>query len=153
MKKFTYKTSICNLTIQETDSKISAISFNEVEGLTEETELIKETYKQLCEYFEGKRKVFDIPLLIKGTDFQMKVWKSLQQIPYGETVSYGEIAKSIGNPKGSRAVGNANNKNKIAIIIPCHRVIGTNGNLTGYAGGLDVKKQLLSIENNTNYNK
>jgi len=101
---------------------------------------------QLNEYFCGKRTHFDLPLLPNGTDFQLKVWDALCRIPYGETRSYRDIAEFIGNPKASRAVGGANNKNPIMIIIPCHRVIGSDGSLTGYAGGLDVKEKLLQLE-------
>jgi methylated-DNA-[protein]-cysteine S-methyltransferase len=102
--------------------------------------------KQLEEYFAGKRKDFDVPLLAQGTSFQRSVWSALQGIPYGETRSYGQIAQIIGNPKASRAVGMANNKNPIWIMIPCHRVIGADGTLTGYGGGLDMKKRLLELE-------
>ncbi len=103
--------------------------------------------KQLKEYFAGRRKKFELPLELEGTEFQKKVWKALMKIPYGETVSYGEIAKKIKNKKAVRAVGRANNKNKIAIVIPCHRVIGADGSLTGYAGGLEIKQWLLTHEN------
>ena len=102
---------------------------------------------QLEEYFSGKRKSFSVPLKPKGTAFQEKVWKELLKIPCGEVNTYGEIAKALGNSKGARAVGLACNKNPIIILIPCHRVVGKNGNLTGYACGLDMKKYLLSIEN------
>lgn len=102
--------------------------------------------QQLKEYFKGKRKEFDISLDLVGTDFQKKVWKSLMQIPYGSTISYGEQAKRIGKPKAVRAVANANAKNKISIILPCHRVIGANGKLTGYGGGLWRKEKLLELE-------
>jgi|SRR5579884_3484433 len=105
--------------------------------------------KQLSEYFAGKRTTFDFLLDIHGTAFQMSVWDALQQIPYGQTRSYGEIAQSIGKPGAARAVGMANHDNPVAIVIPCHRVVGHNGSLTGYAGGLDIKKQLLSIERRT----
>jgi methylated-DNA-[protein]-cysteine S-methyltransferase len=98
------------------------------------------------EYFEGKRLSFDLPLKMEGTEFQLKVWNELLQIPFGETRSYKEIAVAVGNPLGSRAIGNANNKNKISIIVPCHRVIGANGKLVGYEGGLDVKEKLLNLE-------
>ncbi len=101
---------------------------------------------QLTEYFAGKRKVFDLPLELKGTEFQKKVWQALREIPYGTTCSYGEIAAKIGNPKASRAVGGANNKNPIAIVVPCHRVIGANGSLVGYASGLRTKEALLKLE-------
>jgi methylated-DNA-[protein]-cysteine S-methyltransferase len=111
-----------------------------------ETPLIKKAAAQLAEYFEGRRKSFDLPLSLRGTDFQISVWKALQNIPAGVTRSYKEVAALIGNPKASRAVGMANNRNPIAIIIPCHRVIGADGNLTGYAGGLPVKQYLLDLE-------
>jgi len=108
--------------------------------------LIKETCKQLDEYFAGKRKTFDLPLSPKGTPFQQTVWKQLQEIPYGQTISYSQEAKAIGHPKACRAVGSANGKNPIAIIIPCHRVIAANGGLGGYASGLDNKIKLLELE-------
>ena len=111
-----------------------------------DTKLLLEAKKQLEEYFEGKRKVFDLPLEQEGTEFQKKVWNALEEIPYGETRTYKEVAKMVGNEKASRAVGMANNKNNIPIIIPCHRVIGSNGKLVGYALGLDMKKYLLDLE-------
>lgn len=111
-----------------------------------ETELIKNAAKQLEEYLNGSRKIFDLPLNPQGTEFQRKVWNALCDIPFGETRSYKQVAVTIGNPKASRAIGMANNKNPIMIIIPCHRVIGSNGKLVGYAGGLDIKDKLLSIE-------
>ncbi len=110
------------------------------------SDLFTELFKELDEYFEGKRKIFDIPLLIEGTAFQKKVWTEVQKIPYGETRTYKEIAIKIGKPNSARAVGKALNTNRIPIIIPCHRVIGTNGKLTGYAGGLEMKKTLLDLE-------
>lgn len=112
-----------------------------------ETPLIKEAYKQLCEYFEGKRLSFDLPLAPNGTNFQNQVWNALMQVPYGETRSYKDIALAVNSPKGYRAVGMANNKNPIMIVIPCHRVIGANGKLIGYAGGLNIKEFLLNLEN------
>ena len=114
--------------------------------MLKETDLINNTRKQLDEYFAGNRKQFDIPIKFNGTDFQVKVWEELLKIPYGETCSYLDIAKRIGNPKASRAVGMANNKNKIIIIVPCHRVIGSNKKLVGYACGLEVKEKLLELE-------
>jgi len=101
---------------------------------------------QLDEYFNGKRRYFDIPINPQGTPFRLSVWNALMQIPYGETRSYKQVAREIGNPDASRAVGMANNKNPIMIIIPCHRVVGSNGSLVGYAGGLDMKKGLLELE-------
>lgn len=103
-------------------------------------------FEQVCEYLKGHRKTFDFPYELHGTDFQKKVWDALRRIPYGETRTYKEIAGAVGNPKASRAVGMANNKNPLIIVVPCHRVIGANGNLVGYAGGLDMKKALLELE-------
>ncbi len=103
--------------------------------------------QQLKEYFQGRRQNFDLPLAPTGTAFQNQVWKALVKIPYGTTTSYGELAKQIGRPKASRAVGAANGKNPLAIVVPCHRVIGSNGKLTGYAGGLERKAALLQLEN------
>ena len=101
---------------------------------------------QLGEYFSGKRKSFDLPLQFDGTEFQVSVLKALQDIPYGETVSYGEIARRIGKPKAVRAVGAANGRNPLPIVVPCHRVIGSSGDLTGFGGGLDTKEALLRLE-------
>jgi methylated-DNA-[protein]-cysteine S-methyltransferase len=111
-----------------------------------ESPLIRKAAAQLEEYFAGKRKTFDLPLALRGTDFQVSVWKALQTIPYGETRTYGELAALIGNPRACRAVGLANNRNPIVIILPCHRVIGADGSLTGYGGGLPVKQRLLDLE-------
>lgn len=112
----------------------------------EDPDKFESARQQLAEYFAGKRKVFDLELNPKGTDFQKKVWRELVKIPYGRTISYGELAKRIGNPSASRAVGLANGKNPISIIIPCHRVIGKNGSLTGFGGGIEVKRFLLDHE-------
>lgn len=105
-----------------------------------------EVRRQLAEYFAGERKEFDVPLALEGTDFQVSVLEALQRIPYGETTSYGAIAKQIGRPKAVRAVGAANGRNPIPIIVPCHRVIGSSGDLTGFGGGLDTKAELLRLE-------
>lgn len=112
----------------------------------EETPLLKEAKKQLKAYFEGSQKIFDLPLNPKGTDFQKTVWQALLLIPYGETRSYKDIATAIGNSKASRAVGMANNKNPLSILVPCHRVIGSSGKLVGYGGGLTIKENLLGLE-------
>ncbi len=109
---------------------------------------LKECIRQLDEFFKGKRMTFDLPLIISGTDFQKKVWNILKKIPFGKTSSYKDIALKAGNVKAVRAVGNANNKNIIAVIIPCHRVIGSDGKLSGYAGGVKIKKWLLEHERN-----
>jgi methylated-DNA-[protein]-cysteine S-methyltransferase len=105
-----------------------------------------ETVGQLDAYFAGTLTQFDIPINLDGTEFQRRVWSQLQSIPYGETISYGELARRVGNPKASRAVGLANGRNPVAVIVPCHRVIGANGKLTGYGGGLDRKTWLLELE-------
>lgn len=113
---------------------------------TELTFCVKECVKQIDEYFRGKRRDFFLNLKPKGTDFQKSVWRQLEKIPYGETSSYGQIAETIGNPNACRAVGSANGKNPIAVIIPCHRVIGSDGSLTGYGGGLWRKRWLIGFE-------
>lgn len=112
----------------------------------EQTPLIRRAKEQLDEYLSGRRSAFELPLAPRGTEFQRGVWRCLLEIPYGQTATYAQIAAGVGNPKATRAVGGANNKNPIAIFLPCHRVIGTNGSLTGYAGGLEIKQRLLEIE-------
>ena len=108
--------------------------------------LLRNAVEQLKAYFAGDLRKFDLPLRMQGTPFQLAVWRALQDIPYGETISYGEMARRLGNPKGSRAVGLANGSNPIAIVVPCHRVIGSSGKLTGYGGGLNNKETLLALE-------
>lgn len=117
-----------------------------VEAEVQATPLLKRAGRQLGEYMAGRRRAFDVPLKPDGTEFQRRVWQALLTIPYGETRSYKEIAVQIGNPRACRAVGMANNRNPIAILIPCHRVIGANGNLVGYGGGLELKEWLLALE-------
>ena len=146
MYQYSYDTVIGEIYITEKNNYICNVSFETLNYTNKETPLIKKTYSQLKEYFAGKRKCFDIPISATGTEFQIKVWEELQKIPYGKTATYKEIAKNIGNKNASRPVGMANNKNPIAIIIPCHRVIGTKGDLTGYAGGIKIKKYLLDLE-------
>jgi len=107
---------------------------------------VGEAIRQLREYFAGKRTGFDLPLAPRGTEFQRSVWRQLQEIPYGETISYGELARRVGNPKASRAVGSANGANPLPIVIPCHRVIAGNGTLGGFGGGLPMKQTLLALE-------
>jgi O-6-methylguanine DNA methyltransferase len=102
--------------------------------------------EQLDEYFRGRRRAFDLELSPRGTEFQLRVWRELMRIPYGETISYQELSRRIGNPSATRAVGRANGANAIPIVIPCHRVIGADGSLTGYGGGLDIKRKLLALE-------
>jgi len=125
----------------------SEISESEIPGeRIEDSERCGGVIKQVCEYFAGDRREFDIVLAPRGTEFQRQVWDELTRIPYGASISYGELAARIGRPKAVRAVGQANGANPIAIIVPCHRVIGANGKLTGYAGGLANKHQLLALE-------
>ena len=110
--------------------------------------LMAECLRQLTEYFKGRRRKFSIPLLLEGTDFQKAVWRQLQKIPFGQTASYGDVARAVGSPRAFRAVGNANNKNPIPLIIPCHRVIGSDGKLVGFGGGIWRKEWLLEHEQN-----
>ena len=120
----------------------------QAEYIEKDDEVLQETRRQLDAYFDMRRKKFELPLLMVGTEFQKSVWEALLQIPYGKTASYLELSKSLGNEKAVRAVANANGANAIGIIIPCHRIIGSDGSLTGYAGGLPLKKKLLELENN-----
>ena len=146
-KRYIYNTIIGPIEIIEEDGYIINLGFNQNSNAeVQETVLIKETYKQITQYLQGNRKEFNIPIKMKGTDFQKSVWTELTKIPYGETRTYKQIAENVGNPKACRAVGMANHNNPIAIIVPCHRVIGANNKLVGYAGGLDIKGKLLEIE-------
>ena len=145
-----FDTPIGKLYISDDGERITGISTDDismsVNPAFKKTDLIGKAIEQLDEYFKGVRKDFTIPLQMEGTDFQKKVWDALLEIPYGETRSYGQIAKMINDPKACRAVGNACNRNPIMIVIPCHRVIGADSSLTGYAGGLKVKEKLLILE-------
>lgn len=151
-----YPTKIGRIRITEDGTGITELSLfqdgqssdadNSGEYEIRETALLKEAARQLQEYLLGSRRKFDLPLNPSGTDFQIRVWKALRQIPYGETRSYKQIACAVGNEKASRAVGMANHNNPIMCIIPCHRVIGANGALVGFGAGLDIKEQLLKLE-------
>lgn len=147
---FFYQTTIGKIGIMDDGKAITNVFFQEEnipqDVIVKETSLIKEAGQQLNDYLASKRRSFTLPLAPEGTEFQQKVWKTLQDIPCGEIRSYGEVAKRIGQPKAARAVGMANNKNPILILIPCHRVVGANGKLVGYAAGLDVKEHLLKLE-------
>lgn len=148
-KIFFYDTPIGRVGIAEENDSLTQMTFRTeppVGAVLEETPLILRCKQALDEYFAGKRKAFDLPLCPKGTEFQKKVWAALCEIPYGETRTYGEIAAAVGNPKAARAVGMANNRNPISVIVPCHRVIGSGGKLVGYGGGLDKKEFLLDLE-------
>lgn len=139
---------IGKLWLEEEDGALVRVSFqpDAASQTEEETPLLEQAKQQLAEYFAGQRQVFDLPLRVQGTPFQQRVWAALREIPYGQTRSYKQIAEQIGSPHASRAVGMANNRNPIAILIPCHRVIGADGSLTGYAGGLAAKERLLALE-------
>lgn len=145
----TYQTPVGTITLQCDEEALLFLVFGKREfenTLSKSTALLERTIDQLKEYLAGERKEFDLALNPQGTDFQKKVWNALLTIPWGETKTYGEIAAQIGNPKACRAVGMANNRNPISIIIPCHRVIGAKGALVGYGGGLDIKEKLLKLE-------
>ena len=145
---FFYETDIGTIGIRENGEFITNIYFSKINhnDNEEESYLIKTAFQQIKEYLQGNRLGFDLNLKLEGTEFQKKVWNELLKIPYGETRTYKDIAIAIGNEKACRAIGMANNKNPIPIIIPCHRVIGSNGKLVGYAGGINVKEKLLNIE-------
>jgi methylated-DNA-[protein]-cysteine S-methyltransferase len=149
---FYYETEIGPIGIVANGNTIANVFYGKnsiPQNLTEsETPLIKKAAGQIREYLDGKRQRFDLPLEVEGTEFQKAVWNALLGIPYGETRSYRQIAEQIGRPKACRGVGMANHRNPIAIIIPCHRVIGANGKLVGYAGGVDIKERLLDLEKN-----
>lgn len=142
-----YDSPIGLIKITANENAITGLDFVYKKTKEEENELIIICKKQLDEYFKGERIEFDLDIHLNGTEFQVAVWNELKKIPYGEKRSYKDIARAIGNEKAVRAVGGANNKNKIAIIVPCHRVVGSDGSLTGYAGGLWRKQWLLEHEN------
>ena len=153
MNTIKYKSPSGIITIQEKDGAVSRVYLpgSEPDIPENPTELLKKAKVQFEEYFKGKRRSFDLPLSFDGCgDFYKKVYRELSKIPYGETATYKDIAERVGCPKGFRAVGLANNKNPLPVIIPCHRVIGSDGKLTGYAGGIDMKMKLLALEKNQN---
>ena len=145
---YTYPTLIGSVTFGERNGAISVITTGKVGGehIIRETPLIQSARKELDEYLSGARKSFTFPIEAQGTPFQLQVWEALRNIPYGETRSYKQIAEAIGNPKAVRAVGMANNRNPLLIVTPCHRVIGADGKLVGYASGLSLKQFLLDME-------
>lgn len=148
-----YQFENISLYLVATETHLINIQFTQPQkALLQTTELLSMATIQLDEYSQGKRTTFSLPFKLTGTPFQLAVWKELQNIPYGKTTSYKEIAQKINKPKACRAVGMANNKNPLPIIIPCHRVIGSNGKLIGYAGGLNLKNYLLELEkSHTNF--
>ncbi len=144
-----YKFDIANIHLTYQDDIVTTINFvrdKDINDYGKPTEFTDLVFNELQEYFIGKRKEFTFKYVFHGTDFQKKVWKALCDIPYGQTRSYKQIAMAIGNEKACRAVGMANNKNPISIVVPCHRVIGSGGKLVGYGGGLDIKEYLLNLE-------
>ena len=145
-----YDTVLGQVAIAEESGRVTNLFFPEeyipLELQRKETDALKKAADQLREYLQGKRTVFDVPLAPEGTAFQKQVWEALIKIPYGETSSYGKLAQDIGRPGAARAVGMANNRNPIPVIIPCHRVIGADGSLVGYGGGLPIKEKLLALE-------
>ena len=146
-----FQTILGPVIISEQDGAITELFFaksTQDSGSNRITPLLKEAEKQLLEYLSGIRKTFDLKLAAQGTEFQKEVWKTLNRIPYGETCSYKQVAKMIGRPEASRAIGMANSKNPILILTPCHRILGSDGKLVGYAGGLEIKKRLLELEKN-----
>lgn len=150
MKVFFYRTKIGKVGVVEENGSVTEVLLPGDSAPTGaeicETEVIREAARQLNAYFAGNLREFSLPLSPNGSAFMKKVWKALCGVPYGKTASYKEIATAIGNSKAARAVGLANNRNPIPIIIPCHRIIGSDGKLVGYGGGLDLKKRLLEIE-------
>lgn len=146
MNRCVIKSPIGNIGIGEDDGKILTIQFTDNTLLAPNTDILINAANELSEYFEGRRKGFDMVLGPLGTDFQHKVWNKLLKIPYGKTITYLELAKQLGDPNTIRAAASANGKNPLAIVIPCHRVIGSNGSMIGYAGGLDRKQALLQLE-------
>lgn len=147
MKTAVYHSPFGDMELTYEEDAVTALKMAEKEAKGDAPEgLALAVFRELDEYFQGKRKTFDIPLRTHGTPFQEKVWAALRAIPYGEVRSYKEVAEAIGHPRAYRAVGMANNANSIFIIVPCHRVIGSDGSLTGYGGGLPMKKALLSLE-------
>ena len=148
---FLYDFPIGRLYIAESDGAITDVGFRPILGAEDrKTPLIEQAAEMLSEYFDGKRREFDLPLRLIGTEFQKKAWNALLAIPYGQTRSYKEQAIAVGNVKACRAVGAANGKNPISIIVPCHRVIGTDNTLVGYGGGLELKQALLELERRNN---
>lgn len=145
MNAYSFDSPVGPLCVQEEDGALIALNFGAGQ-VQQPTPLLLEAQRQLTEYFAGQRQDFSLPLEMRGTPFQKRVWQALCTIPYGQTRTYGQIAAQIGNPKACRAVGMANNRNPIAIIVPCHRVIGSDGTLVGYGGGLHIKEALLSLE-------
>ncbi len=142
-----YNTEVGLIKIGYTDTAVFALSVvDRIDAPDQPSELSEQVYVEIKEYLAGKRRSFDFKYELYGTEFQMSVWRALAGIPYGQTRTYQQMAEAVGNPRACRAVGMACNKNPLMIVIPCHRVVGSDGSLTGYAGGLEMKKHLLELE-------
>ena len=148
MDRIVFDTPVGPMALEGTEDALTALYLpnTPVEPVGAETPLLARGRGELLEYLAGKRRTFDLPLKPQGTPFQQKVWSALADIPYGQTITYGELARRVGCPKGSRAVGQANHRNPLPILLPCHRGVGANGTLTGYGGGLELKEWLLRLE-------
>ena len=148
-----YQSPLGHILIKASDSAITYLVFSEPAEPENKNVVIETCFRELDAYFAGKLKEFSVSLTVSGTDFRLKVWEALRHIPYGTVISYKNLAENTGNPKAVRAVGGANHHNPISIIIPCHRVIGADGSLTGYGGGPDMKERLLLLENSSTIRK
>lgn len=148
MDRIVFDTPVGPMALEGTEDALTALYLpnTPVEPVGAETPLLARGRGELLEYLVGKRRTFDLTLKPQGTPFQQKVWSALADIPYGQTITYGELARRVGCPKGSRAVGQANHRNPLPILLPCHRVVGAGGTLTGYGGGLELKEWLLRLE-------
>lgn len=148
MYRITIKSSVGRLTLAATDAALTRLGWSPVPGTADAPDhpVLRAAAEQLAQYFAGTRRVFDLPLAPAGTPFQQEVWRALLAIPYGETRSYRDIARAVGRPEATRAVGAANGRNPIAIVAPCHRVVGADGSLTGFGGGMANKRLLLDLE-------
>ena len=148
MNRLVFDTPVGQMALEEDEGALTALYLpnSPMPPAGEETPLLCRGREELLEYLAGKRRDFDLPLAPKGTSFQQRVWSALGDIPYGRTITYGELARRVGCPGGSRAVGQANHRNPLPILLPCHRVVGANGTLTGYGGGLALKQWLLRLE-------
>ncbi len=148
MPQLFLKTPLCNMVLTEQEGAITALHFcgAQAEPFNDSTPLLNQAADELGRYLKGELKQFTVPVRAVGTPFMQRVWAELEKVPYGATVTYRELAEAAGSPKGFRAAGMACNRNPVPIFIPCHRIVGTNGSLTGYAGGLDIKSRLLALE-------
>lgn len=140
------ETPVGRLTLYSDGLSVCRLEFGGDGLCRDDAAVLLQAERELAEYFAGRRRAFSVPLCLRGTPFQTAVWRALTELPYGETASYGEIARRIGRPGAGRAVGMANNRNPLPIFVPCHRVVGADGKLTGYAGGLEIKEFLLELE-------